>query len=405
MSDPVAPGLKSNTLRRPAIEFFAHLLHFQKAGSVNLVLDRRGCNPGFWTLSSVVDTSKSPLQGFLDEALGRHKDFRTLRIGLADLTKDVNKPELVGHSLLKQGSIASTCKISAMYASFQLKLDLEEFASTFGAKDKKELFEAARSNWALTQIDNTSAPVTPLNEGSPKLELQGELVKKNGKKIKLVFAEPQLDQIFKVTPSSSGGLQIDFRDDYTADLELMIPHSNNQAAHRCISKLGFLFINSALWQCDLFNAHRNGGLWLGGSYGGTAWGAAPVGGSDAKQAGTPAAVIALFTLVIQKQLVSETASQSMMDLLSIGAGLHPGGYGSFMVNALAKAGRRPSVALSKVGIATANHDCIAVSRSQGGTQLRYVAVAMDVPLGKEKMFEPLAQELDNCIMRNNGLTP
>jgi hypothetical protein len=30
---------------------------------------------------------------------------------------------------------------------------------------------------------------------------------------------------------------------------------------------------------------------------------------------------------------------------------------------------------------------------------------MDVPLGKEKMFEPLAQELDNCIMRNNGVTP
>jgi hypothetical protein len=227
-------------------------------------------------------------------------------------------------------------------------------------------------------------------------------VKKDSKKIKLVLAEPKLEEIFDVT--SNGGLQIAFKKDFVKDLELMIPHSNNGAAHRCGTKLGFLFINSALWQCDLFNANRGGGLWLGGSYGGTTWGAAPVSGSAAKQAGTPAAVVAFFVLVIQQQLVSEEASKSMFDLLNISSGQHPGGYGSFMVNALAKKGRT-GVALSKVGIATANHDCMAMSRVEGTTKLRYVCVAMDVPLGKEKMFEPLGVELDNCIMKNNGLTP
>jgi hypothetical protein len=48
---------------------------------------------------------------------------------------------------------------------------------------------------------------------------------------------------------------------------------------------------------------------------------------------------------------------------------------------------------------------MAMSRVEGTTKLRYVCVAMDVPLGKEKMFEPLGVELDNCIMKNNGLTP
>ena len=94
-----------------------------------------------------------------------------------------------------------------------------------------------------------------------------------------------------------------------------------------------------------------------------------------------------------------------MPRTDITSGKHPGGYGSFMVNGLARRGRPVDKAFSKVGIFGASHDCVAVSRTADKTKLRYVAIGMDVKGKPEAVFEPLAEELDNCIMKNNGLKP
>jgi hypothetical protein len=49
-------------------------------------------------------------------------------------------------------------------------------------------------------------------------------------------------------------------------LWLMIDASHNHATSKCIRAIGYLYINSLLWQTGLFAPGRNGGMWIGWNY-------------------------------------------------------------------------------------------------------------------------------------------
>jgi hypothetical protein len=438
-----AAGQQPNTVQqRPKLESFAHLLHFTGVGDppLNLLLEPRALNPGFWTRDSV--KKNDALQQILQDMLDKHPEFQKFRIALADLTDKLDSPHFAGHQELGHGTIGSSGKMSVMYGAYQLKFDLEVFARDLDIKDKDSLFEAARDYWSLSQVDPANAKPEELFSGDPKLELHGSLVKKNQQKMslecqavekdekgtvistrKVQVGGPKLEQIFNVTKNGSGELVIAFTDEFRKKLKLMTRHSDNSAAHDCITSIGYLYLDSALWQSDLYNPKRRGGMWLGGSYpksiaGGKTlsilWQPAPVGDRDKKnptrQCGTAAGAAALLTLLGQNNLVNKEASAEMRnEHLDVFAS---DGYGSWMGNGLISDGRIVSNdrVFAKIGIADGMlFDCVLISRQDSVTnkRLRYAMVALDIPIGKpgEKLLNSMGVELDKCIQKNNPTTP
>jgi hypothetical protein len=331
--------------------------------------------------------------------------------------------------------------MGAMYGAFQLRFDLEVLAQDLEIKKKDDLFDAARDYWSLTQIEPANAQPEEFLSDNPKLELHGSLVKKNGKKMsleclsvqkdvngkvlsstKVAIGAPKLEEIFDVTETTSP-LKIAFTSEFAKKLQLMTRHSDNSAAHDCITTIGYLYLDSVLWQSDLYNPKRHGGLWLGGSYpksigGGKTqsilWQPAPVGDDPKKeptrQCGTAAAAAALLTLVGQGDLVNKDASTEMRNThLDIFAS---DGYGSWFSAGLIEAKRFTSAdkVFAKLGIADGKlFDCVLLRRTDPQTNklLRCAMVGLDAPQTAEgeKLYKSLAVELDKCIQQNNAGSP
>ena len=85
---------------------------------------------------------------------------------------------------VQQSFAASLVKISAMYAAFQLRYDLNVLAHNNPSWTTKELFAAARDSWQKTQIGTgSSLPIHP----KPKIESDGRLIKLSGNRVPLTF--------------------------------------------------------------------------------------------------------------------------------------------------------------------------------------------------------------------------
>jgi hypothetical protein len=444
VQSPVAAGQQSNTVQqRPSIESFAHLLHFVGVGDppLHLLLEPRAMNPGFWTRDGV--KKNDALQQILDDMLNRNPQFQNLRIALVDLTDTkLDSPQFAGHKELVHATIGSMGKMGVMYAYYQLRFDLEVFAKDLDIKTKDDLFDAAREYWSLSQIEPANAKPEEFFPADPKLELHGSLVKKDGKKMSLgcqsvvkdekgnvvsttpiQLGAPKLEQIFNVTNDSSGALVIAFTDVFKKKLKLMTRHSDNNEAHDCVVALGYLYLDSVLWQADFYNPKRKGGIWTGGSYPksiagkqtlSVLWHPAPVGDADkrkpTRQCGTAAGVAAMLSLLAQDSLVNKAASAEMKDEhLNI---FKSDGYGSWFSAGLNRDKRFFSndFFFSKIGIADGMlFDCGLVLRNDQvtGKDLRYVMVGLDAPGTKtgEDLYKSLGVELDKCIQKNNGGTP
>lgn len=398
----------------PRLTHFAHLLHFQGGGKTPgdaTVLTDFGNNPGFLTTTGV--TRQASLQTRLDAMLAQNPQFKRLKIGIVNLTRNVNTPEFAGFRELEQGTLGSAGKLSIMYAIFQCRLDLEMHAFLSDLKTAEDVFAKARESWSLSMIDALNAPRANLHVARPLLERAGSLILRDGKKMPLVVRDikgstfnqggPKLEEMFDVAPAARGAT-ITIKPSLFAQMFQMIPHSDNNAAHFCATRIGFLFANSALWQSGLYSPNRGpgGGQWVGGSYGGTVWGPPPVGGNF-KQGGNAASLAALHTLIAQDTLVDKAGCDRMRnDLMSLGGGF--GGYGSWLSNSLTRNGIKQAsdTAFAKIGIADGLlFDSVQLNIDSGGKKLRYVLVVLNAPgtTAGEKLFAAVAPLLHDIIVQ------
>ena len=436
-------------------------------------------NPGFLTATDVVlDRKKDPadpdgLQDLVDAMLQRKTALAQLRFALVDMTTDVDLPALAGNLLTRQGGLGSMAKIAIMLAAYQLKFDLEQLAKGPGAKDKDALFKAARDRWVDTQKDSPGATPTEIHPGDaatkmPKLSLRGDLFiheptggKETTIKVPATASFPNLERIFDVTTDPGGGAPaIEFigadviqvgkagapvvtdklknyvkrTPDNLAEVDkltfaerlyLSIDESDNAASHTCIRDIGFIYVGSTLFQSDLYNPKRGGGLWEGASHLGTTWQRSFVPGSGRSapdfQNSTPAAIASFLTLLAQNRLVNLASSRAMRELMS----KRKTGFGSFtrsfFEEGLTHVGLKPhprdvftstgprfalSATHSKLGIGTFHNDCALIARTDRGKVLKYAAAGFDDPLagGPEQLWD-LIVELDKCIQQHNGLAP
>jgi hypothetical protein len=455
--------------------FQAHSVDNGGTGPSNIVaMDASVMNPGFLTDTDVVlDRKKDPadpdgLQEIVDAMLQRIPKLAALRFALVDLTTEVNLPALAGNKMTLQGGLGSMAKIAIMFTAYQLKFDLEQLAKAQKLKDKDALFKAARDRWVDTQKDSPGAKTKEIHPGDattrmPKLSLRGDLFieeptggKESTIRVPATASFPNLERIFDVTSSGSGGdPTIEFKgadliqvgkpgapvvndaarryvartkDNITeADkltfaerLWLSIDESDNAASHTCIRDLGFIYIGSSLFQSDLYNPKRGGGLWEGASHRGTTWQRSFVPGTGrsapAFQNSTPAAVASFMTLLAQGRLVNAASSKAMLDLMSKRKSAT---FGSFTRSFLGEGLRFVSPGTrsprfrfslktihSKLGIGDFDNDCVLIERDDRSKTLKYAAAAFDDPnVDADHLLHELAVELDKCIQQHNGLAP
>jgi hypothetical protein len=303
----------------------------------------------------------SKLQGFVDDILLKENpELKAFNFSLVDLSKVVDpkkdKPKYSGHNDLVPQFGASLLKIATMYAAYQLQYDLNVMAQKNPAWDSKKLFDEARSAWADTQVPVKGATAEAVRPGDPaKFKRKNKLIQISGSNVALevfswdpgyrpnkFFGAPNLEHIFADDPNPIGdrGLTFrkkgaasqaeienylktkhnaqDLRDAYLPFSErmyLMADHSDNSAAWSCASDVGFLYIHSALWQADLYNPQRGGGMTLTLPYGAPQWKQGGVLGGGAQHS-TAIAMAALMTLIVTDGIVSPAACDQMKWLLN-----------------------------------------------------------------------------------------
>jgi hypothetical protein len=438
-------------------------------GGASVAVDATSMNPGFLTPKGA--TRNAGLQAIVDRRVLANPAFKKLRFALVDLTGSAKmaNPQLAGNREIEQGGLGSMAKTACMFAAYQLKFDLEELSRQKGISHLKPLFLAARDLWDDTQKPDPGS-VTNLFPADPKVELIGKLIAVDGKPLAAPpgFSTPDLEEIFTSVPAGSGGLTLRFKGsdlilvdlsvpgappnvtarvaDYARGkggavrsfsfaerLFLMIDDSDNGAAHSCIENIGFLYIASALWQCDLYRPERGGGLWEATTHDapGVHWQLPPVPRQkDNPEAdfvsATAASVAALFTLIEQGRLVNRDACAAMKHLMN----KDKAGLGSFtrspFLDGLRTVLTSDSKLVrihSKLGIGNfALHGPMHGhgSRDDGAIIVRsvpdpadptktkqfcYVASGFDDPDKFGPTLQKLIVELDKCIRENNGLLP
>ncbi len=481
--NPVATGVQPATLQTPVpVKNFAFLKHFWRPGpaSVDAEVQPQFGNPGFFTPSGVtVSTKPAPqkgLQQLLDDMLTDHQKqqnkprIEQLRFALVDLSEGkLFQPDFAGHKPTTQGGLGSTAKLGVMFAAFQLLNDLNVFAkNNTGLTDAADLFSAIRAEWGKTQTLTATPAVKQLHPGDanvPKMELQDRLVKieptfNNAFKFPLPLQAqinaPRLETMFSASrQGSSGPLEVKFLGtlgntdatqtfvndspenfkkaralSFAERLFIMIDDSDNAASQSCVEDVGYLYINSALWQSDIFNPQRGGGLWVASTFRDKSlrWVETPVPdklqpAKDSFTSCTPSAIVAILTLIEQNRLINPDLSAQMRALLNkrktglkrrFGGRLTPvGSYSrSFIREGLAiinpdSPNRTARFSLdeifSKLGIGNKFSDAAIIKRTDRGKKLHYVVAAFDDE-DIAKLHE-VSFQLDMIIQQNNGLTP
>jgi hypothetical protein len=271
-----------------------------------------------------------------------------LQVAIVDLTGDkINRPEFAGWGSTSPIYGASVPKILALYAAYQLRMDLRQLAASQTISSGKTLEQIALQNWKLTNH-------------SPNLVWLFNIRKWSGDPNTLDFT-PAAHNVFK-----------------------HIMH--NAAAGELISKVGFPYIASVTWQSGLHHPNRNG-LWLTTAYGKGKWSQNPLKGVQSANV-TALAVATYFTLLAQGRLVDRPSSQAIRTALWGGCttGLFP---------------EIPGRVASKCGIYSKFlHDCALISRKN----VRYVVVGLTQTKRREyAKYTQLFQELDKLIVQNNQI--
>jgi hypothetical protein len=441
-------------------KFFSFLPHVVDRIGLAVPVDATSMNPGFLTPTGV--TRNAGLQAIVDRRVlengvsqPKHPELRRLRFALVDLTgpKEFSSPHFAGNRETEQGGLGSLSKIACMYAAYQCKFDLEQLARQKGLTTEKDLFDAARDLWNDTQKKDT-ANVTTLFPQNPKIELFGKLMEIDGKEIVVPrpFSGPDLERMFTVTPGSSGGVDVRIQGSdlilvdpsvpgsppaesaavasylktggenlkevrkltFAERLYLMIDESDNAAAHSCIESVSFLFLHSAIWQSDFYNPQRGGGLWEASTHdtaNNVRWVKPPVPRNNPSAdfvSANAAGVAALLTLMAQGELVDNNSSDGMKQLTNKRKAIPGGSHTrSFFLEGFDN--HQPRIPVdefqSKLGIGNFLNDGAIITRTEGSTQIRYVAAGFDAPDSQDGVafLRRLILELDKCIQENNGL--
>jgi hypothetical protein len=334
------------------------------------------------------------LQKSLNHLTQKNKKLAKLRIALVDLTDlpQGSPGRYASQNDMRSISIDSTAKIAAMYAAYQLRHDLREYARITKITDRNQLVKGF-----LRIVQMASNAVVRAVASKP----------------------PKFDSVLDLdTFSQSGGL--DFTRSQSRDMKGMIQYSSDIDASYCIAYLGFEWINGLLRQSGLAALSSRGspdGFFLGQLYASVKheddpylkiyshnWPREPR-KSDHK-AGTARAIAQFLTLLARGDLVDEASSQEMRDLMKDPKGLSF--FGKSLVDAFgAAAYQRIATKVGYLPNEGRAGDCALIERTTDkGRQVRYVAVGLGAPWVKEESNPPLEEllrGLDTCILTRNGI--
>lgn len=442
------------------------------AGGKNVPLTPGEMDPGFYEGPDAYRIAPALQECLKGVMVMNNRRYRHIKVALVDLTKDLARPEYAASFDHRQPVFAASVpKVVAMLAAFQLRHDTQAAIQRQKPATLDELFVHLRRDWAATQIDPAGKSV-PFAKGiflrGRLVLLHGQRVPLGGPRVPnlaRVFAPissgdavsaefastgQNLDELRRIVKGFNGvyvkraaeelaaarssrdrariaaattALVTARRERPKFKEELArlgfyervgimaggdVPASN-LATSTVIRDVGYPYIASTLLQSGLYDTNRNGGLWLGADYWGTAWRGA-LGGGPAQSA-TAGSLAAFLTLLAQRRLVSPTASAQMAEMMRKLPSLAVPGTGSWFAIGLSRLQPPGSVKLllSKVGLAGGGaDDCAYIEREADAgagrrLKLRYVAVGLRARDGSE--LEALIQELDRCILINNGLTP
>jgi hypothetical protein len=334
---------------------------------------------------------------------------------LVDLTGNPLMPPYVGMNDDEMVFAGSMLKITAMYAAFALRAQVQAFVTAAAASGAPvippDITAEIEAAWrpkllALFPTRPTQSFGNKQAIDFPKLTTIFDFLPSG--KVEFAGTARALTDVQLDTIGEFGGPKGGFHD----WMRVMMRWSNNAAASRCIGALGYVYLNGVLDQAGLFDATNNNGLWLSADYAGHDW-VATKAEKDANAAGqlltarwatsqgrrqsnvtaTAAQAARLLTLMAQDRLVDAAASLEMRTLMQSAikcvVATTKCGIGSYVQDALMKADdqraqarapvRRSFTALAAkkgFGDDSSSHECAIVERTVNGQQLRYVVVGL-----------------------------
>jgi hypothetical protein len=287
-----------------------------------------------------------------------------VRIALVDLTgAKLFRPEFAGWGSTVAMYGASSAKILAVYAAFQLRNDLRQMAEDQAIPTGKELAAFAIKSW-------------------------------KGKKMFRDF--PNLTLLFDIENWSAKPDELNF----TPAIRTAFSHiSHNDAASLVIKGVGFPYIASVAWQSGLRHPMR-GGLWLSRAYDGKdGWADDPPMKAPAFIHNITALSVATFlTLLAQGRLVDDASSTEITSVLLGGC-----------VSCLFPAGI--TLEATKCGIFKPYmHDCVLAhhlgARYAAGilTEIEATWSSDRCPTGGETaVYTDLCRSMDKLLVTNQSL--
>lgn len=187
--------------------------------------------PGPFSWKNGIELHEAPFTpAQLAKLRGAFPAVDSMGIALVDLSRAPS----IAYSLnfTKTAYAASLVKIAAMYAAFELQDRVKAAAGAAGARSLAELEQRLRKDW-------------------------GPVLKRTVPRAVNDF--PRLDLIFQ---SVGGGFHSAFHN----DLKLMLGKSDNDAAGRCIRRIGYDYLNGSLVHAGFYSAADASGMWLAGDY-------------------------------------------------------------------------------------------------------------------------------------------
>jgi hypothetical protein len=139
---------------------------------------------------------------------------------------------------------ASLLKVSLLYATFELLLRVNVLALSITATTPVEFFDKVKRDYAR-KIENAVPKIPP------------------GDWRKVAF-----DKILTVAPNGVDQYRVTLSADHDTDLRNVFIHQRqNEAANRCMHRLGYSYVNGALDAAGFFDASSETGIWMATDYG------------------------------------------------------------------------------------------------------------------------------------------
>jgi hypothetical protein len=357
-----------DTLRKPVLLTHYHVRKALHPGAGLLsdpgasVMTAAQMKPGF---VAVTDPRRVRLQNDLTK-LVQDKYQATvspkvqLRIALVDLTEaKYHTPIFAGSSAFGPGPGSSVeggsiVKILALYAVYQLRFDLNTFATREGITEGSELRVSIAKEW-----------------------------KKAG-----LRSQPNLTGLFQFVEKAGSPVEAKLR-------RKPVIHGNWDA-RALIVALGFEYIGSVVLQSGLFD-EKQGGLWLNAAYGEPAltWWSSPF-PTLPRHSVTALSAATFFTLLAQGRLVDQASSNEIANVLKFPCSENG------LLDAVKQLPGAPAELPNKCGILPPYyHEAIHVVRHpSGGKRLEYVVAILSELYGALNFVE-LGKDLDSVIAKQN----